>query len=39
MLRRNVTRGGFLLSAVAVLGLAICASTLPAAPKEKGDDA
>jgi hypothetical protein len=38
MLRRNVTRGGFLLSAVAVLGLAICASTLPAAPKEKGDD-
>jgi hypothetical protein len=35
---RNVTRGGFLLSAVAVLGLAICASRLPAAPKEKGDD-
>lgn len=39
MLRRNVARGGFLLAAVAVLGLSICASRLSAAPKEKGDDA
>jgi Spy/CpxP family protein refolding chaperone len=35
---RNVTRGRVLLSAAAVLGLAICVSSLPAAPKEKGDD-